>query len=71
MCQIAAYKGLRVTASAAFLSDSPSNLTVMTESAAERVLFEGRKAVGVKLAGKTCKLMPKLLQHACFLKRGG
>ena len=66
MCQIAAYEGLRVTASAAFLSDSPSNLTVMTESAVERVLFEGRKAVGVEVGGKTCKLMPILIQDACF-----
>lgn len=64
--QVAAFKGQRVTASAAFLADVPSNLTVMTESAVERVLFEGRQAVGVKVAGRTCKTMPNFSQDACF-----
>lgn len=53
--QVAAFEGRRATASAAFLSDVPSNLTIMTEAAVERVLFEGRQAVGIKVADKICK----------------
>lgn len=53
VCQVAAFNRLRVTASAAFLSHVPSNLTVMTGSAVERVLFEGQRVVGVKVAGET------------------
>ena len=56
VCQIAAFKGQRTTASAAFLSDNPPNLTVMTESPVERVLFQGRQAIGVKVANKICMM---------------
>ena len=66
MCQVAAFKGLRTTASAAFLSDNPSNLTVMTDSPVERVLFESRSAVGVKVANKICKMMLNSSRDACL-----
>lgn len=62
--QVAAFKGLRTTASAAFLSDHPSNLTIVTESPVERILFEGRQAVGVKVASKICKMMFNSSQDA-------
>lgn len=64
--QVAAFEGLRVTASAAFLSNVPSNLTVMTQSAVERVLFEDRRAVGVDVGGTTCKTRRTFTQNACF-----
>ena len=66
VCQVAAFKGLRTTASAAFLSDNSSNLTVMTESPVERVLFEGRSAVGVKVANKICKFMLNSSRDPCL-----
>ena len=47
VCQISARHGRRTTASGAYLSNAPSNLTVITDTIAERILFDQRKAVGV------------------------
>ena len=51
VCQISASNGRRTTASDAFLSAAPANLTVITNATVERVLFKGQKAVGVEVAG--------------------
>ena len=58
VCQIAASNGRRTTASDAFLSATPANLTVVTNTTVERVLFEGQKAVGVEIAGERCQAPP-------------
>ena len=50
--QVSALHGTRTTASDAFLSKSRSNLTVRTDSPAEKVVFDGKKAVGIIIAGK-------------------
>ncbi len=68
MSQVAAFKGRRVTASAAFLSDVPSNLTILTESAIERILFDGRRAVGVQVSDRACKIGPNSVQDAYSLE---
>ncbi|KAL7916227.1 GMC oxidoreductase [Trichoderma velutinum] len=47
------YNGLRVTADSAYLSDVPPNLTIKTESPVARILFDGKKAIGVELIGGT------------------
>ncbi|KAL9611724.1 MAG: hypothetical protein Q9167_003647 [Letrouitia subvulpina] len=52
VCQVSANNGNRTTADISFLSNLPNNLTVMTNSAVERVLFEGKKAIGVEIAGQ-------------------
>lgn len=54
VCQISALNGRRTTASGAFLPASavPTNLTILTDTAVERILFDNRKAVGVEIAGK-------------------
>ena len=51
--QVCALDGRRITASGAFLSAAPANLTIITDAAVEKVLFEGQKAVGVRTPGKT------------------
>jgi len=51
VCQVVANDGRRVTASSAYLDDAPPNLTIRTNAAVEKVLFENKKAVGVVLAG--------------------
>ncbi|KAJ5612027.1 GMC oxidoreductase [Penicillium lagena] len=47
------YKGLRTTAATAYLTDAPSNLSIKTGSIVARVLFDGKKAVGVELTDGT------------------
>ena len=63
ICQVSALNGRRVTAAGAYLSDIPPNLTILTDAAVERVLFEGHKAVGVALPGKKSKLVPPIIAH--------
>ena len=41
------YKGSRVTG-AAYLANAPDNLTVLTKSQVGKVLFDGKKAVGIE-----------------------
>ncbi|KAL8934422.1 MAG: hypothetical protein Q9216_005922 [Gyalolechia sp. 2 TL-2023] len=50
VCQVSALDGCRTTASKALLSDPPANLSVVTRSAVEKILFDenGQRAVGVK-----------------------
>lgn len=45
-------KNYRATAATAFLSDVPSNLTIVTDSQATKILFDGMKAVGLTAGGK-------------------
>ena len=52
ICQVSAFNGHRTTASGAYLSDPPSNLTIMTGTAVTRILFQDQKAVGLELPGK-------------------
>ena len=51
--QICALDGRRITASDAFLSAAPANLTIITNAAVEKILFEGQKAIGVRIPEKT------------------
>lgn len=47
VCQISARDGLRTTASGAYLSDVPSNLTILTDVTIAKILFNQDSAVGV------------------------
>ena len=47
VCQVSARDGHRVTASGAYLSDVPSNLTVLSDVTIEKILFNGVSATGV------------------------
>lgn len=40
--------GLRFSAAEAYLDDAPKNLTVIPDVAVSRVLFEGKKAIGIE-----------------------
>ena len=48
MGSVCIHEGQRLTASIAYLSQPPSNLTICTDSAVAKVLFTGQKATGVK-----------------------
>lgn len=43
------YRGMRTTSATAHLARAPNNLVVMTDSAATRIHFEGKQAMGVEL----------------------
>lgn len=49
-----AHNGRRSTASD-LLAPKPENLTIITDSPVQRVIFEGRRAVGIETNGKTCE----------------
>ncbi|KAJ5623870.1 hypothetical protein N7510_000179 [Penicillium lagena] len=46
------FRGLRITASSAYLYHKPANLTIKANSPVHRVIFEGKKAVGVELVNR-------------------
>ena len=57
VCQVTARHGRRITASGAYLSDAPSNLTIITDVIVEKILFDHGKAVGVATnQGKNSKM---------------
>lgn len=45
------YDGKRITASSAYLSNAPPNLTMRTSSLVSRILFDGKVASGVEVVG--------------------
>lgn len=49
MASVCIYKGKRVTAADAYLSHKEPNLTIVTDAPVAKVLFEGRRAIGVKI----------------------
>ncbi|TLD18294.1 glucose-methanol-choline oxidoreductase protein [Venturia nashicola] len=49
MASVCIHKGKRVTAANAYLSCKQPNLTIVTDALVAKVLFEGRRAIGVKL----------------------
>ena len=49
------FESRRVTASTAYLSNAPPNLTIKTNTTVDRILFEGNKAVGVETKGSNSK----------------
>ena len=48
------HKGCRITASSAYLESIPSNLSILTNTEVNRILFEDKTAIGVQtLSGKS------------------
>ena len=60
VCQLSACGGHRVTASGAYLTSTPSNLTIMTDATVIKLVFKGKGVVGVEVNGKTCTTCPTL-----------
>jgi choline dehydrogenase-like flavoprotein len=48
--------GVRTTA-ADLVKDAPENLVIVVDSPVQRVIFDGKKAVGVETNGKQCKFL--------------
>eukprot|EP01103_Thecamoeba_quadrilineata_P005562 TRINITY_DN1533_c0_g1_i3.p2 TRINITY_DN1533_c0_g1~~TRINITY_DN1533_c0_g1_i3.p2 ORF type:complete len:280 (+),score=47.06 TRINITY_DN1533_c0_g1_i3:28-840(+) len=48
-------KGIRDTAASAFLCNAPPNLKIVTLAHVEKIIFDGKRAVGVKVGDQTCK----------------
>lgn len=63
ICQQSTHSGRRVTASGAFLSKPPSNLTILTKSAVSKVIFEGRKAIWVVIGERQSRYTHDLAIH--------
>lgn len=63
-----AHNGQRSTASD-LLTPKPENLTIMTDSPVQRVILEGRKAVGIESNGNTCEFLisSKVSGVLCYL----
>lgn len=62
------HDGLRVTAASAYLAQTPDNLKVLTDANVSRVLFEGKKAIGVELSkGEKCMSAVVALPRHNFL----
>ena len=51
VCQLAAHNQQRVTASGAYLSSKPANLTVKIEASVAKVLLQNQKAIGIEVDG--------------------
>jgi choline dehydrogenase-like flavoprotein len=49
MGSVCIYRGQRLTASSAYLSSPPSNITILTEASVARILIKGKTAIGVEL----------------------
>lgn len=56
VCQVSALDGRRTTASDALLHSPPTNLTIMTNSPVEKIIFDqgSPRAIGVEVLGKKC-----------------
>lgn len=58
-----ATKGIRISAAGAYLKDVPDNLTILPDAQVERILLEGKRAVGVTLVGGAqCTDLNRLLE---------
>ena len=68
ICQVGAHDGARTTADGAFLSSPPSNLTVQTDSAVSKILFDGQKAIGVQVAARKSTLPPFVSPISRYMK---
>lgn len=54
MGSVCIFKGQRLTASTAYLKNPPSNLTILTNSAVANIIFQDKRAIGVKtIHGRT------------------
>lgn len=50
ICQVSAFNGQRTTASGAYLSTTPPNLTIRTETTVRKVLFQDNQAIGIEVS---------------------
>lgn len=52
VCATTGYKSRRSTAKLAYLTNTPANLDIVTDAPATKILFDGKKAIGVHAGGK-------------------
>lgn len=52
VCPATGYQSYRSTAATAYLTRTPNNLTIVIDSPASRIIFDGKKAVGIVAGGK-------------------
>ena len=52
VCQCSGHEDRRSTANGSFLANPPQNLTILTDTCVEKVLFEGKTAIGVEALGR-------------------
>ncbi|KAI4282318.1 MAG: hypothetical protein L6R35_005435, partial [Caloplaca aegaea] len=64
VCQQTTHNGRRATAAEAFLSQRPENLHIMTNSAVTKVVFQGKRAVGVEVNGKKISALEETILSA-------
>ena len=64
VCQLSALNGEQVTASDAYLTSVPPNLTVLTRTIITKIVIRGKKAVGVKSYGKHCRSIDSAIDTA-------
>lgn len=51
--------GLRITAAKAYLDNAPGNLTIVTNKQVVKIMFEGKRATGIRVAdGVECTVSP-------------
>ena len=73
IAQFSALNGRRTTASDALLHDPPANLTIMTNSAVDRIVFDSssQKAIGVESSGKQCPVSTRAFCQAIKVANQG
>jgi choline dehydrogenase-like flavoprotein len=52
VCATTGSHGKRTTAATAYLNSAPSNLEIVTDALATKIIFDGKKAVGITAGGK-------------------
>lgn len=57
VCQLSTHNGNRVTASGAYLASTPPNLSIKTNTTVARLVFEGKRVIGVDIGGETGEYM--------------
>lgn len=60
------FEGKRITSATAHLPNAPENLVVLTESTVTRVIFDGKRAVGVELENGRRGMFTNSARHVCL-----
>ncbi|KAI4179969.1 MAG: hypothetical protein L6R41_007539, partial [Letrouitia leprolyta] len=61
VCQLSTHNGNRVTASGAYLASTPPNLSIKTNTTVARLVFEGKRVIGVDIGGETVRAKKEVI----------
>ncbi|KAL8772284.1 MAG: hypothetical protein Q9209_002496 [Squamulea sp. 1 TL-2023] len=64
VCQLSACDARRGTAAGAYLATTPTNLSIKTQTTVSKLVYEGKKVVGVETDGKTFRAQKEVLLAA-------